>query len=308
MEERRAQVIEDRLAKIEELKRRGIEPYAYRYAVTHHTSVAREGFERSEREGSLTEDGQGETVRLGGRLLSMRSHGKTVFADLGDRDGRLQLYFRKNDLGEAAFSILELLDTGDWIGVEGVLFRTRAGEVTVKVASFELLAKAVRPLPFGKEEVVDGAVVRPGHLCVGGAGRIRARHVSGHGPGPCQHGLPDAARGACARSRGYRFLRCSRPSRYDRPCAERAAGGLEGHPLDAEEALAGHLEDEDMSALTPGTVAAGESILKQLTPYFGRFSSVELHGCRVALGREVEVSWTSTEKATGRSGTVSAIH
>src|SRR5690606_20849710 len=83
---------------------------------------------------------------------SLRSHGRTVFADLADREGRIQLYLRRNDLGDA-FDLLELLDPGDWIGVEGTLFRTRAGEVTVRVASFELLSKALRPLPYGKEEV-----------------------------------------------------------------------------------------------------------------------------------------------------------
>jgi lysyl-tRNA synthetase, class II len=152
MEERRGHVIEDRLAKLEELRRRGIEPFGYRYVVTHGTAAARIAFESAELAGSLHEGGAGENVRLGGRLLSIRSHGKTVFADLGDRDGRLQLYFRANDLGDV-FPVLELLDIGDWIGVEGPLFRTRAGEVTVRVAAFELLAKSVRPLPFGKEEI-----------------------------------------------------------------------------------------------------------------------------------------------------------
>jgi lysyl-tRNA synthetase, class II len=152
MEERRTHVVEDRLAKLEELKRRGIEPFGYGYAVTHRSAGARTEFEMAEAAGTLAADGSGGTVRLAGRILSIRSHGKTVFADLGDRDGRLQLYFRANDLG-AAFATLELLDIGDWLGVEGPLFRTRAGEVTVRVASFELLAKSVRPLPFGKEEV-----------------------------------------------------------------------------------------------------------------------------------------------------------
>jgi lysyl-tRNA synthetase class 2 len=152
MEERRTQVVEDRLAKIEELRRRGVEPFAYRFVPSHHTSEARARFEAQETAGTLGAEGQGESVRLAGRLLSLRSHGKTVFADLGDRDGRIQLYFRANDLG-TSFGTLELLDPGDWIGVEGTLFRTRAGEVTVRVAEFELLAKALRPLPFGKEEV-----------------------------------------------------------------------------------------------------------------------------------------------------------
>src|ERR671919_2001269 len=112
MEERRTQVVEDRLAKLAELKRRGIEPYAYRYAVTHHTADARLAFEAQETAGTLVSDGSGATVRLGGRIIASRSHGKTLFADLADRTGRIQLYFRANDL-PAHYSLLELLDIGD---------------------------------------------------------------------------------------------------------------------------------------------------------------------------------------------------
>jgi lysyl-tRNA synthetase class 2 len=171
-EERRAQVIEDRLAKLEALRQRGIAPYAYRYAVTHHTTSARVAFEAAESASTLGEGGYGEVVRIGGRLLSLRSHGKTVFADVGDRAGRIQLYFRANDLGEH-FTVLELLDVGDWIGAEGALFRTRAGEVTIKVASFELLSKAVRPLPFGKEEIDEATGERKVH---GGFADIEQRY------------------------------------------------------------------------------------------------------------------------------------
>jgi lysyl-tRNA synthetase class 2 len=153
MEERRSQVIETRLEKLEALRRRGIEPFAYRYDVTHHTTEARALFETAEREGSLSDSRETGPVRLGGRLIGMRQHGKSVFGDLADGDGRIQLYFRANDLGPERFSLLDLLDPGDWLGVEGPVMRTRAGEVTVRVAAFELLAKAVRPLPFGKEEV-----------------------------------------------------------------------------------------------------------------------------------------------------------
>jgi lysyl-tRNA synthetase, class II len=151
MEERRTQVVEDRLTKLAELKRRGIEPYAYRYAVTHQTADARLAFEAQEAAGPLVAEGNGETVRLAGRITASRSHGKTMFADLADRAGRIQLYFRANDL-PAHFPLLELLDIGDWIGVEGALFRTRTGEVSVRVSRFEVLAKSLRPLPFGKQE------------------------------------------------------------------------------------------------------------------------------------------------------------
>jgi lysyl-tRNA synthetase class 2 len=151
MEERRRQVVEDRLAKLAELRRRGFEPYGYSYAVTHHTADARLAFEAQEAAGALVADGNGLIVRLGGRIIASRTHGKTVFADLADRAGRIQLYFRANDL-PTQFPVIELLDIGDWVGVEGVLFRTKMGEVTVRVSAFELLAKSVRPLPFGKQE------------------------------------------------------------------------------------------------------------------------------------------------------------
>jgi lysyl-tRNA synthetase, class II len=151
-EERRSQVLTTRLEKLEELRRRGIEPYAYAYDVTHRTTTAKAAFEDAERNGFLSPAGEYADVRLGGRLLGMRQHGKAVFADLADRDGRIQLYFRTNELGDR-FDLLHLLDPGDWLGVAGPVMRTRTKEVTVRVADFQLLAKSVRPLPFGKEEV-----------------------------------------------------------------------------------------------------------------------------------------------------------
>ena len=151
--ERLSQAIRARYEKLEELRRRGVEPFAYRFEVNASTADARARFEAAEREGTL-EEGLGPAVRLGGRLVASRAHGKTVFADLADRHGRIQLYFRRDDLGEDRFGLLTLLDPGDWLGVEGRLFRTRMGEVTVRVTHFELLAKSLRPLPYGKE-VVD---------------------------------------------------------------------------------------------------------------------------------------------------------
>jgi lysyl-tRNA synthetase, class II len=121
--------------------------------VTTRAVEAHSAFALAEAAGTLNEDGRGERIRLGGRLVAFRTHGKTAFADLADRSGRIQLYFRRSDLGDDVFALLELLDIGDWLGVEGRTFRTRSGEVTVHVAGFELLAKSLRPLPFGKEEL-----------------------------------------------------------------------------------------------------------------------------------------------------------
>jgi lysyl-tRNA synthetase, class II len=153
MEERRSHVVASREEKLEELRRRGVEPYAYHYDVDSTSAAARSVFEEAEAAGTLDTDGRGAPVRLAGRLAAVRGHGRSTFADLNDRDGRIQLYFRQDRLGEADYQLLELLDLGDWLGVEGPLFRTRMGEVTVDVTGFTLLAKSVRPLPYGKEDV-----------------------------------------------------------------------------------------------------------------------------------------------------------
>ena len=162
-EERRDHVLESRQEKLDELVRRGVNPYAYAYAPTHDSAEARAAFEAVEEAGALDESGFGAEVDVAGRLVAFRSHGKSAFGDVADRDGRLQLYFRRDQVGEAAFELLELLDLSDWIGARGRLFRTRTGEVTVRVESFELLAKSLRPLPLGKEEVDPASGARVVH-------------------------------------------------------------------------------------------------------------------------------------------------
>jgi lysyl-tRNA synthetase class 2 len=137
--------------KLEQLVSRGVAPFAYRFERTHGAAEAARSLPDGEAEGPV--------VQVAGRLVAWRGHGKTIFAHLADEDGRIQLYFKKDQLGDA-FTNLELLDVGDIVGVHGPLFRTRTGEVTVRVDRWELLAKSLRPLPFGKEEVVDGRIVR----------------------------------------------------------------------------------------------------------------------------------------------------
>ncbi|MCH7775732.1 MAG: lysine--tRNA ligase, partial [Gemmatimonadetes bacterium] len=84
--------------------------------------------------------------------ISMRPHGKATFVHIGDRSGKIQLYFRRDVLGDDGYELLKLFDLSDFIGVRGSLFRTRTQEVTIKVEEFQLLTKALRPLPFGKED------------------------------------------------------------------------------------------------------------------------------------------------------------
>ena len=87
------------------------------------------------------------TVRLAGRMMSKRVMGKVSFCDLQDRDGRLQLYVRRDELGDEAYAVFKKFDIGDIIGVEGTVFRTQRGEMSVRCASVTLLSKSLQPLP-----------------------------------------------------------------------------------------------------------------------------------------------------------------
>ena len=126
-------------ARIEALGKRA---FAYRFDRTHLAADA----------AALYQDAMGEDgpeVAIAGRVVSWRSQGKTAFGHLEDPSGRLQGYFRQDALG-ADFELVKLLDLGDHVGIRGALFRTRTGEVTVKVRQVELLAKSLRPLPLAK--------------------------------------------------------------------------------------------------------------------------------------------------------------
>jgi lysyl-tRNA synthetase class 2 len=142
--------------KLSELRSRGVEPFAYRFARTHTAAGAL---------AALPASGDGPAVSVAGRLVALRGHGKTTFAHLADATARIQLYFRQDDLGGEAYGLLPLLDLGDHLGVEGTVFRTRTGEITVRVARFTLLAKALRPLPLGKSVTrPDGTVEQHSEL------------------------------------------------------------------------------------------------------------------------------------------------
>jgi lysyl-tRNA synthetase class 2 len=140
-----------RQEKLQELARRGVAAFAYAYERSHMAQAAHDAF----REDDPT------VFRLAGRLIALRPHGKSTFAHLADQSGKIQLYFTRDQLGEAPYELLGLLDLGDFVGVEGPLFRTRTGEVTLRVHGFTLLAKSLRPLPLGKE---DESGVRHGDL------------------------------------------------------------------------------------------------------------------------------------------------
>jgi lysyl-tRNA synthetase class 2 len=144
-------VLQARREKLEALEAAGVAPYAYAFDRQQSAAQAQTLLGQAE---------EGPSVSLAGRIVAWRSHGKTTFAHLADSTGKIQLYFKKDQLGEESYTQLAHFDLGDIIGVHGPLFRTRTGEVTVRVDRVELLAKSLRPLPFGKEEEVNGQVIR----------------------------------------------------------------------------------------------------------------------------------------------------
>ena len=134
----RDEYVRQRLRKLELLRSAGLDPYPPRVLRTHTSAQVREQYRG---------DGDQLEVSVAGRLSAMRAMGKMAFVDLRDGSGRLQLQMRLDELGQEQYGLLELLDLGDFIGVHGTVFRTQRGELTVRVASFEILAKALRPPP-----------------------------------------------------------------------------------------------------------------------------------------------------------------
>jgi lysyl-tRNA synthetase class 2 len=127
----------------EQLVASGVTPYAYSFETD---SVAEEVL------ASFTDDAPQHTVAMAGRIMSIRRMGKATFAHMQDHSGRIQLYIKRDDVGEETYNMLKLLDIGDLVGAHGFVFRTRMGEVSVHVQSMELLAKSLRPLPIPKEK------------------------------------------------------------------------------------------------------------------------------------------------------------
>ncbi len=136
----RSFVEQARRDKLEALKARGVSAFGYRFVRTHTASEAVAAFQ----------EGKETPVSVAGRLGVPRGHGKATFVHLADASGRIQLYCKQDHLGLEAYELLGLLDHGDHLGVHGTLMKTRSGEVSVQVRTFELLAKALRPLPMGK--------------------------------------------------------------------------------------------------------------------------------------------------------------
>ena len=127
-----------RREKLRDLQQEGRDPFVRtRFDVTHHAEEVKEQFDTLEEQ----------TVRLAGRLMSKRGMGKAIFADLQDRSGRIQLYIKVDEMGEEEFARCRKLDIGDIVGVEGPVFRTQKGEISVRTRAVTLLSKSLLPLP-----------------------------------------------------------------------------------------------------------------------------------------------------------------
>lgn len=135
-------VEESRREKLLQLRDLDVEPFSYSYNRTHTASEALAAYSADD----------AAKVRIAGRVASLRRHGKTTFAHVEDASGTIQVYFRRDDLPDSSYEVVKLLDLGDFVGVAGKTFKTKTGEITIRVEKLSLLAKAVRPLPLGKTD------------------------------------------------------------------------------------------------------------------------------------------------------------
>ena len=144
-EEKSSELIRVRRAKLQKYRERGLDPYKSHYKSPGELVASSEIHERY---ASLEPGGgSGRSAAVAGRLMACRGHGRAAFADLQDSRGRIQLFLRQDVLGEDAYGEFLELDVGDWVGASGEVVRSKRGELSVAVESFELLSKALRPLP-----------------------------------------------------------------------------------------------------------------------------------------------------------------
>ena len=135
-------LIAERKRKLDDIRKLGINPYPYSYDVKENSQKINNEFA-----GLKPEEHTKHSTKTAGRIIGLRRMGKATFMHLQDEFGKLQVYFREDNTGAEKYSFLKLLDIGDFIGVEGIVFKTKTGEVTVEVKNFELLCKSLYPLP-----------------------------------------------------------------------------------------------------------------------------------------------------------------
>lgn len=135
-----------RRQKLQELYDLGIDPFGEKFERTSNAATLKTDWDQFSKEELSDQEGESQTV-IAGRLMTKRGKGKAGFAHIKDLSGQIQIYVRKDQVGEEQFDIWKSADLGDIVGIEGVMFKTNTGELSVKAKSFKLLSKALRPLP-----------------------------------------------------------------------------------------------------------------------------------------------------------------
>jgi len=134
------ELIKRRYEELNELNEKGFQPYAYSFDVDSDSEDIKENYKEDEKR----------NVMIAGRIMAIRRMGKASFAHILDHKGRIQMYLRKDEIGDQ-YAAFKLMDIGDIVGVKGYVFKTKTGETSVRVTSLELLSKSLRPLPIAKE-------------------------------------------------------------------------------------------------------------------------------------------------------------
>ncbi|RNA64673.1 lysine--tRNA ligase [Prosthecochloris sp. ZM_2] len=138
-----------RLEEREMLRKEGVRPYPFSFDVTAYSRQIKEQFDEN----------SPQTVSVAGRIMAIRKMGKASFFNIQDSQGRIQIYIKRDEVGQEAYRVFKLLDIGDIVGVKGYSFRTKTGEISIHAQEFMLLSKSLRPIPIAKEKEVDGKKV-----------------------------------------------------------------------------------------------------------------------------------------------------
>ncbi len=135
-----------RREKMKELQEQGIDPFGKRFERSHSSNELLDAYDQFSKE-ELAEKEEETSISFAGRIMTKRGKGKAGFAHVQDLNGQIQIYVRKDSVGEEQYELFKNADIGDIVGIEGVMFKTKVGELSIKATSFTLLSKALRPLP-----------------------------------------------------------------------------------------------------------------------------------------------------------------
>ncbi|MBT4928115.1 lysine--tRNA ligase [bacterium] len=136
------QIIDFRKEKLNKLKELGINPYPHKFSPSHKSIEIHDGFNNLENK----------IVCIAGRIMALRKMGKASFIHVMDDKGRIQIFIKKDNVGENIYDVFNLMDIGDFIGISGVVFKTKVGEISISAEKFDVLSKSIRPLPIVKEK------------------------------------------------------------------------------------------------------------------------------------------------------------